>query len=78
MSKDFNAEEESAIVRMLQAVAVPVLGNVCHVFMNGLNRVQVCEFGWHSMFHVAPLPIFTYSIGTLLCARIDLCCYLLL
>lgn len=41
VSKDFNAEEESAIVRMLQAVAVPVLGNVCHVFMNGLNRVQV-------------------------------------
>ncbi|XP_061357470.1 uncharacterized protein LOC133301788 isoform X2 [Gastrolobium bilobum] len=24
-----------------RAVAVPVLGNVCHVFMNGLNRVQV-------------------------------------
>jgi hypothetical protein len=44
VSKDFNAEEESAIVRMLQAVAVPVLGNVCHVFMNGLNHVQVCEF----------------------------------
>jgi len=41
VSKDFNAEEESIIVRMLQAVAVPVLGNVCHVFMNGLNRVQV-------------------------------------
>jgi monolysocardiolipin acyltransferase len=41
VSKDFNAEEESAILRMLQAVAVPVLGNVCHVFMNGLNRVQV-------------------------------------
>ncbi|XP_021898886.1 tafazzin, partial [Carica papaya] len=26
---------------MLQSVAVPLLGNVCHVFMNGLNRVQV-------------------------------------
>lgn len=26
---------------MLQAVAVPVLGNVCHVFMHGLNRVQI-------------------------------------
>jgi len=25
----------------MQAVAVPILGNVCHVFMNGLNRVQV-------------------------------------
>jgi hypothetical protein len=54
VSKDFNAEEESAILRMLQAVAVPVLGNVCHVFMNGLNRVQVSEFAWHLMFHDIP------------------------
>ncbi|KAL5783886.1 hypothetical protein ACOSP7_008915 [Xanthoceras sorbifolium] len=41
VSEDLNAEEDSVILRMLQAVAVPVLGNVCHVFMNGLNRVQV-------------------------------------
>ncbi|KAK4850504.1 hypothetical protein QYF36_007292 [Acer negundo] len=41
VSEDINAEEDSFILRMLQAVAVPVLGNVCHVFMNGLNRVQV-------------------------------------
>ncbi|KAL0006022.1 hypothetical protein SO802_013583 [Lithocarpus litseifolius] len=41
VSKDFNAEEESVVLRMVQAVALPVLGNVCHVFMNGLNRVQV-------------------------------------
>ncbi|KAI9186508.1 hypothetical protein LWI28_017987 [Acer negundo] len=41
VSEDINAEEDSVILRMLQAVAVPVLGNVCHVFMNGLNRVQV-------------------------------------
>ena len=27
---------------MLQALAVPVIGNVCYVFMHGLNRVQVC------------------------------------
>ncbi|CAG7882082.1 unnamed protein product [Brassica rapa] len=39
--KDLTAEEESAIFRMLQAVAVPLIGNACHVFMNGLNRVQV-------------------------------------
>ncbi|XP_031405853.1 tafazzin isoform X2 [Punica granatum] len=26
---------------MLQAVAVPVIGSVCHVFMHGLNSVQV-------------------------------------
>lgn len=42
VSKELNAEEESVIHRMLLAVAVPVIGNVCHVFMNGLNRVQVC------------------------------------
>ncbi|KAA0050902.1 tafazzin [Cucumis melo var. makuwa] len=41
VGKDFNDGEESAVLRMLQAVAVPVLGNVCHVFMHGLNRVQV-------------------------------------
>ncbi|KHN03973.1 Tafazzin [Glycine soja] len=39
--KDFSSEEDSTLVRMMQAVAVPVLGNVCHVFMNGLNSVQV-------------------------------------
>ncbi|XP_020213494.1 N-acylphosphatidylethanolamine synthase [Cajanus cajan] len=41
VTRDFSSEEDSALVRMMQAVAVPVLGNVCHVFMNGLNRVQV-------------------------------------
>ncbi|OMP03289.1 Tafazzin [Corchorus olitorius] len=41
VNKDINAEEDSVVFRMLQAVAVPLLGNVCHVFMNGLNRVQV-------------------------------------
>lgn len=46
VGKEINAEEESAILRMVQAVAVPVIGNVCHVFMNGLNRVQVCEVVW--------------------------------
>lgn len=43
VSKDFSDGEESVILRMLQAVAVPVLGNVCHVFMHGLNRVQVLK-----------------------------------
>lgn len=45
VSKDFNADEESVIIRMLQTVAVPLFGNMCHVFMNGLNRVQVCGIG---------------------------------
>ena len=43
VGKELNAEEESILLRMLQAVAVPVIGNVCHVFMNGLNQVQVGE-----------------------------------
>lgn len=41
VSKEFNAEGDSIVLRMVQAVAVPVLGNMCHVFMHGLNRVQV-------------------------------------
>jgi hypothetical protein len=60
VSKDFNAEEESIIVRMLQAVAVPVLGNVCHVFMNGLNRVQVCG-----------IPCFMFPLYPFLLLRLE-------
>ncbi|KAG5244788.1 tafazzin [Salix suchowensis] len=41
VSKDFNADDESVIIRMVQSVAVPLIGNMCHVFMHGLNRVQV-------------------------------------
>lgn len=41
VSKDMDPEADSVLTRMLQAVAVPVLGNVCHVFMHGLNRVQI-------------------------------------
>lgn len=41
VSEDIDAEEDSVLTRMLQAVAVPVIGNVCHVFMHGLNRVQI-------------------------------------
>lgn len=41
VTKDFSSEEDSTLLRVMQAVAVPILGNVCHVFMNGLNRVQV-------------------------------------
>jgi len=41
VTRNFSSEEDSTLVRMMQAVAVPVLGNVCHVFMNGFNRVQV-------------------------------------
>ncbi|OIW13575.1 hypothetical protein TanjilG_29316 [Lupinus angustifolius] len=41
VTKDFSSEEDSTLLRMMQAVAGPVIGNVCHVFMNGLNHVQV-------------------------------------
>lgn len=41
VGKGIDAEEDSVITHMLQALAVPVIGNVCHVFMHGLNRVQI-------------------------------------
>ncbi|CAH9087384.1 unnamed protein product [Cuscuta europaea] len=41
VSKDIDPEADSVLARMLQAVAVPLLGNVCHVFMHGLNEVQI-------------------------------------
>lgn len=73
MSKDFNAEEESVVLRMVQAVALPVLGNVCHVFMNGLNHVQVSEFAWHSIFFLyLSTQLFDYSVGMLMRAIFDL------
>ncbi|KAL0348020.1 UNVERIFIED_CONTAM: hypothetical protein Sangu_1029800, partial [Sesamum angustifolium] len=34
VSKDIDAEDDSVLTQMLQAVAVPVIGNVCHVFMH--------------------------------------------
>ncbi|KAL2469151.1 Phospholipid/glycerol acyltransferase family protein [Forsythia ovata] len=41
VGKDIDAEADSVLTRILQAVAVPIIGNVCHVFMHGLNRVQI-------------------------------------
>ncbi|KAK1293530.1 N-acylphosphatidylethanolamine synthase [Acorus calamus] len=38
---DKDIDDDSVIIRMLQALAVPIIGNVCHVFMHGLNQVQV-------------------------------------
>ncbi|GER34573.1 phospholipid/glycerol acyltransferase family protein [Striga asiatica] len=49
VSKDIDAEDDSVLTRMLQAVAVPVIGNVCHVFMHGLNRIQI--FGAEKLEH---------------------------
>ncbi|XP_043711512.1 tafazzin [Telopea speciosissima] len=39
--RDIDAVEDSVILRMLQALAVPVIGNVCHVFMHGFNHIQI-------------------------------------
>ncbi|ERN02214.1 tafazzin isoform X1 [Amborella trichopoda] len=39
--KDIAAMEDSAVTHMLRAVAVPVLGNMCYVFMHGLNCIQI-------------------------------------
>ncbi|MCL7050411.1 hypothetical protein MKW94_002980, partial [Papaver nudicaule] len=41
VDKDVDALEDSKIMQMLQSVAVPVIGNVCHFFMHGLNHVQI-------------------------------------
>ncbi|KAJ9552718.1 hypothetical protein OSB04_016763 [Centaurea solstitialis] len=37
----FDTAEDSVLTQMLQGVAVPIIGNVCHVFMHGLNHVQI-------------------------------------
>ncbi|GAB4835800.1 hypothetical protein Ancab_000716 [Ancistrocladus abbreviatus] len=52
-TKDIYAEEDSIFTRMLQALAVPILGNVCHVFMHGLNHVEVygAEKLHHALLH---------------------------
>ncbi|KAI3448576.1 hypothetical protein Pfo_005241 [Paulownia fortunei] len=50
VSKDIDVEDDSVLTRMLHAVAVPVIGNVCHVFMHGLNRIQI--FGAEKLQHV--------------------------
>eukprot|EP00897_Mesotaenium_endlicherianum_P007424 jgi/Mesen1/670/ME000109S10891 len=34
-------EQQSGLLRLAQAVVLPVLGNMCHVFMHGLNRTEV-------------------------------------
>ncbi|KAK6911590.1 Phospholipid/glycerol acyltransferase [Dillenia turbinata] len=39
--KDIDSDEESLLLRFLRTVALPVIGTACHVFMNGLNRVEV-------------------------------------
>ena len=33
--------DDPVIFRMLQAVAMPVIGSACHVFMHGLSNVKV-------------------------------------
>lgn len=41
MGKVVDGAEDSVIIRSLQALAVPLIGNACHVFMHGLNSVQI-------------------------------------
>lgn len=43
VGKDVESIDDSIIVRFLQALAVPIIGGACHVFMHGLNYVQVFE-----------------------------------
>ncbi|KAF3340683.1 tafazzin-like isoform X2 [Carex littledalei] len=41
VAKDVDSYDDSIFVRLLQSVAVPVIGNACHLFMHGFNYVQV-------------------------------------
>lgn len=41
VDKDAHVNGDSTFVRMLQALAVPFIGNACYVFMHGLNDVKV-------------------------------------
>ncbi|XP_020086443.1 uncharacterized protein LOC109708918 [Ananas comosus] len=41
VGKDVKSIDDSIIVRFLQALAVPIIGGACHVFMHGLNYVQI-------------------------------------
>lgn len=58
VSKDIDAEDDSVLTRMLQAIAAPVLGNVCHVFMHGLNCIQVIPIA--SVFQLFNFPLCVY------------------
>ncbi|CAA7399904.1 unnamed protein product [Spirodela intermedia] len=40
-SEDEDRIDGSVIFQLLQYVAIPVIGNVCHVFMHGLNHIQI-------------------------------------
>ncbi|KAM3378072.1 tafazzin [Capsicum galapagoense] len=62
VSKDIDPEAGSVLTRMVQAVAVPVLGNVCHVFMHGLNRVQI--YGAEKLYQVLENRIETKPLIT--------------
>lgn len=53
-SEDEDTVDGSIIFQLLQSVAIPVIGNVCHVFMHGLNHIQVTEDimnSYHHRFH---------------------------
>jgi monolysocardiolipin acyltransferase len=41
VGKEVDGIEDSVIFRSFQALAVPLIGNACYVFMHGLNSVQV-------------------------------------
>uniref|UniRef100_A0A0D3EY91 Phospholipid/glycerol acyltransferase domain-containing protein n=3 Tax=Oryza TaxID=4527 RepID=A0A0D3EY91_9ORYZ len=41
VGKEVDGIEDSVIFRSLQALAVPLIGNACHIFMHGLNSVQI-------------------------------------
>nr|CAB3475334.1 unnamed protein product [Digitaria exilis] len=49
VGKEVDGIEDSVIFRSLQALAVPLIGNACYVFMHGLNSVQI--YGAEKLHH---------------------------
>ncbi|KAJ3676165.1 hypothetical protein LUZ60_003577 [Juncus effusus] len=41
VSKDLDSIDDSILLRFAQSLAIPLIGTACHVFMHGLNLVQV-------------------------------------
>ncbi|CAN6457269.1 unnamed protein product [Victoria cruziana] len=41
VGEEFSEMDETIIMRMLRSLAVPLIGNACHVFMHGFNHVRV-------------------------------------
>ncbi|BBN00060.1 monolysocardiolipin acyltransferase [Marchantia polymorpha subsp. ruderalis] len=56
--------EDSRLLRLMQALAIPLIGNACHIFMHGFNSTEVygAEKMQNAVFNRAPgQPLITVS-----------------